>query len=178
METKKFPVLDLGTRPPIDLAAWRLRVFGAVERPLTLTWEAFRALPRARRTADFHCVTRWSRLGLSWEGVAVSDLLAAARPKASARFLVQHGGEGYTTNTPLADALHPECLAADTLEGAPLPLEHGGPVRLVIPHLYAWKSCKFLVGLELREKDEPGYWEVRGYSNSADPWKEERLSAE
>ena len=167
--------MDLGTRPPIDLAAWRFKVWGAVERPLEWTWAQFKALPRRRLTADFHCVTRWSRYDLGWEGVAVSEALALARPKAEARFLIQHCGEGYTTNTPLADAVRPECLLADTLEGAPLPLEHGGPLRMLIPHLYAWKSGKFLTGLELSAADKPGYWEVRGYSNTADPWKEERF---
>lgn len=167
--------MDLGTRPPIDLAAWRFKVWGAVERPLEWTWAQFKALPRRRLTADFHCVTRWSRYDLGWEGVAVSEALALARPKAEARFLIQHCGEGYATNTPLADAVRPECLLADTLEGAPLPLEHGGPLRMLIPHLYAWKSGKFLTGLELSAADKPGYWEVRGYSNTADPWKEERF---
>lgn len=143
---------------------------------MTLTWEEFRALPRRPLTADFHCVTRWSRLDLRWDGPAVADVLALAGPKPEARFLIQHCAEGYTTNTPLADALRPECRVADALEGAPIPLEHGGPVRMLIPHLYAWKSGKFLVGLELSEQDKPGYWEVRGYSNTADPWKEERFS--
>lgn len=174
METKKFPVLDLGARPPVDLKAWRLKVWGSVEKPLEWTWEQFRALPRRKLTADFHCVTRWSRYDLGWEGVPVSLLLGLAKPKPEAAFLIQHCGEGYTTNTPLADAVRPECLLADTLEGEPLPLEHGGPLRMLIPHLYAWKSGKFLVGLELSAADKPGYWETRGYHNRADPWLEER----
>lgn len=169
-------MLDLGTRPAFDPAAWRLRVWGAVETPREWTWERFKALPRRAVTADFHCVTRWSRFGLGWEGVAVSDLLALAAPKPEAKYLIQHCGEGYTTNTALADAAESDCLLADTLEGKPLPLEHGGPVRMLIPKLYAWKSGKFLVGLEVSAADKPGYWETRGYSNSADPWKEERFS--
>lgn len=174
VETKKFPVLDLGERPAFDPKAWSLRVFGLVEEPLALSWDAFKALPRTPLKADFHCVTRWSRFDLSWEGVALKDLLDRARPRAGAAYLIQHCAEGYTTNTTLADAA--EALLADTLEGAPLPLEHGGPLRLLIPKLYAWKSGKFLTGLELRADDAPGYWETRGYSNSADPWKEERYA--
>ncbi|MDE2291491.1 MAG: sulfite oxidase-like oxidoreductase, partial [Elusimicrobia bacterium] len=172
--TDKFPVLDLGVRPAFDPAAWRFRVWGAVERPLEWTWERFRALPRARLTADFHCVTRWSRYDLAWEGVPVSAVLELVRPRPEAAFLVQHCAEGYTTNVPLADARGEDCLLADTLEGAPLPLEHGGPLRMLIPRLYAWKSGKFLVGLELSAVDKPGFWETRGYHNRADPWLDER----
>lgn len=174
VETKKFPVLDLGKRPPFDPGTWRLRVFGLVERPLELSWPEFKALPRTALRADFHCVTRWSRFDLAWEGVRLSSVLELAGPRAGARFLIQHCAEGYTTNTTLADAAH--ALLADSLEGAPLPLEHGGPLRLLLPSLYAWKSGKFLTGLELRPDDAPGYWETRGYSNSADPWKEERYA--
>lgn len=166
--------MDLGTRPPIDFKAWRIKVWGAVEKPGEWTWEQFKALPRRKLTADFHCVTRWSRYDLGWEGVAVADLLALAKPKPEAKFLVQHCGEGYTTNTSLADAVESDCLLADTLDGKPLPLDHGGPLRMLIPKLYAWKSGKFLVGLEVCVADKPGYWEVRGYHNRADPWLEER----
>lgn len=167
-------MLDLGSRPAFDPKTWRLRVFGSVERPLTLSWEEFKALPHRELTADFHCVTRWSRFDLAWSGVPLDTLLALARPARQSAFLIQHCAEGYTTNTSLEDAR--DALLADTLDGAPLTSEHGAPLRLLIPQLYAWKSGKFLTGLELRTADKPGYWETRGYSNSADPWKEERYA--
>ncbi len=174
--TKKFPVLDLGVKPPIDLKTWRFKVWGAVERPVEWSWEEFRSLPRTGLTADFHCVTRWSRFDLSWRGVAVQTILETVNPKPEAAYLIQHCAEGYTTNTTLADASGADCLLADELEGGPLPHEHGGPLRMLIPKLYAWKSGKFLVGLELSLTDKPGYWETRGYHNHADPWLEERFS--
>ena len=172
--TEGFPVLDLGVHPEFDPAAWTLKVFGAVESPLELTWAEFRALPRVSSVADFHCVTTWSKKDVHWGGVAVSELLARAKPLPEAAFLVQHCGEGYTTNTSLLEATAPDALLADELDGRPLPLEHGGPLRMVIPSLYAWKSGKFLRGLELAAADKPGYWETRGYHNEADPWLEQR----
>lgn len=173
--TPGFPVLDLGVHPPFDPAAWTFRVFGEVEKELTFTWEEFGRLPRAEQVSDFHCVTTWSRKDLRWGGVRAADLLALAKPTAAAAFVIQHSADGYATNTSLFEASHDDALLADSLDGAPLPLEHGGPLRMVIPTLYAWKSAKFLVGLEFTAEDRPGYWETRGYHNEADPWKEERL---
>jgi DMSO/TMAO reductase YedYZ molybdopterin-dependent catalytic subunit len=172
--TRGFPVLDLGVRPPIHLASWTLEVDGVVETPLRLTWEEFRALPRVELVRDFHCVTTWSRYDVRWAGVSFRVIAERAGVKAAAKFVVARGGEGYTTNIPLEDCLRDDVLLADELEGEPLPLEHGGPVRLLVPHLYGWKSCKFLRGLRFTARDEPGYWEVRGYHNYGDPWREQR----
>ena len=172
--TDGFPVLDLGVHPPFDPATWTFRVFGEVERELTLSWKELLALPKAELTADFHCVTTWSKKDVRWAGVRVADLLAAAKPKDAASFVIQHCGEGYTTNTTIHEASASDALVAYELDGKPLPLEHGGPARMVIPSLYAWKSGKFLRGLELAARDKPGYWETKGYHNDADPWKEER----
>lgn len=169
-----FPVLDLGVHPPFDEKTWRFKVWGEVENPIELDWAAFRALPRTNTVSDFHCVTTWSKKDARWGGVLMSDLLALVRPTAAAAFVIQHCAEEYTTNTSLLEASAPDAILADELDGAPLPLEHGGPMRMVIPTLYAWKSGKFLRGLELTAQDKPGFWETRGYHNRADPWLEER----
>ena len=172
--SKGFPVLDLGVHPPFDEAAWSFKVWGEVENPLTLSWKEFRALPRTNTVSDFHCVTTWSKMDARWGGVLMTDLLALVRPKPEAAFVIQHCAEEYTTNTSLLEASSPDAVLADELDGAPLPLEHGGPMRMVIPTLYAWKSGKFLRGLEFSAVDKPGFWETRGYHNRADPWLEER----
>lgn len=172
--TPGFPVLDLGVHPPFDPAAWEFRVFGEVEAPLTLDWAAFGKLPRAAQTSDFHCVTTWSKKDVRWGGVRMADLLALVRPKPTAAFVIQHSADGYTTNTSVFEATHEDALLADALDGLPLPLEHGGPMRMVIPTLYAWKSAKFLRALEFAPRDRPGYWETRGYHDGADPWLEQR----
>jgi DMSO/TMAO reductase YedYZ molybdopterin-dependent catalytic subunit len=172
---QNFPVLDLGIHPPFDPAAWRLTVEGAVEQPFTLSWEAFRALPRVEQVSDFHCVTTWSRHGLRWSGVPWRAIVERAGPGPAARCGIQSSADGYTTNLPLAALAGDDVLLADTLEGQPLPLEHGGPLRLLVPHLYGWKSAKFLTGLRFQEQDTPGFWEVRGYHDVGDPWAEERF---
>jgi DMSO/TMAO reductase YedYZ molybdopterin-dependent catalytic subunit len=174
--TRGFPVLDLGVRPPIDLERWRLNVTGEVETPLALSWPEFRALPRVRQVSDFHCVTTWSKYDVRWDGVSFRAIAEHAGIRPEARFVIAQGGEGYTTNIPLEDCLREDVILADELEGQPLSLEHGGPVRLLIPHLYAWKSAKFLVGLRFSATDEPGFWETRGYHNYGDPWREQRYS--
>jgi DMSO/TMAO reductase YedYZ molybdopterin-dependent catalytic subunit len=170
-----FPVLDLGIHPPFDPAAWRLTVEGAVERPLSLSWDEFRALPRAEQVSDFHCVTTWSRYDLRWGGVKFRTLLERVRPRPSAAFLIQSCADGYTTNLPLAELQGDDVLLACELDGRPVPIEHGGPLRLLVPHLYAWKSAKFLTGLRFQERDTPGFWEVRGYHDVGDPWSEQRF---
>lgn len=172
--TDGFPVLDLGVHPPFDPRTWSFRVFGEVENPVTLSWEEFRALPHAEQVSDFHCVTTWSKRDVRWGGVKMSALIERVKPKAHAHFVIQHSADQYTTNTTIFEAASPDALLADALDGAPLPVEHGGPMRMMIPTLYAWKSAKFLVGLEFSVRDKPGYWEVRGYHNNADPWREER----
>lgn len=173
-----FPVLDLGVLPSLTEANWRLRLFGLVEREQVLDWTALRALPQVRSRSDFHCVTRWSRLDLDWEGVAARDVLALAGPQPQARFVTLHGADSYTTNLPLAALLKDDVLIAHSVQGEPLSAEHGGPVRLVVPSRYGWKSAKWLNAIEFLAQDQPGFWEVRGYHNEADPWKEQRFSSD
>lgn len=170
-----FPVLDLGIHPPFDPSTWRLVVEGEVERPLTLTWDEFSALPHVEQTADFHCVTTWSQYDVRWGGVPLRALLEQAGPTARAAYVIQESADGYTTNLPLRHLRGDDVLLADTLEGRPLPIEHGGPMRLVVPHLYGWKSAKFLTRLCFQEHDTPGFWEARGYHDVGDPWAEERF---
>jgi DMSO/TMAO reductase YedYZ molybdopterin-dependent catalytic subunit len=173
-EVRDWPVLDLGGRPSVTAADWRLAVDGLVEQPLALDWQALQDLPQSEFRSDIHCVTAWSRFDNLWRGVATRDLLARVRPRPGARFVICHAYDGYTTNLPLADFAGEDVLLATSWEGRPLPSEHGGPVRVVLPHLYFWKSAKWLRRLELTEADRPGFWEVRGYHNRGDPWTEER----
>lgn len=175
---KGWPVLHEGEEPDFDPDTWRLRVFGAVEQPIRLTWAEFQALPRYETTQDFHCVTTWSRYDNRWAGVSIATLLAAARPLPSARFALLHSYDaiGYTTNLPLADLARPENLVATHHDGKALTREHGGPVRMVVHHLFAWKSAKWLSGIELLAEDRRGYWEERGYHKRGDPFLEERYS--
>jgi DMSO/TMAO reductase YedYZ molybdopterin-dependent catalytic subunit len=175
-QTEKFPVLHYGTVPQIDLAHWDLRVWGEVEHPVRLTWEAFRTLPRRHLRADIHCVTRWSKLDTLWEGVPVREVLALARPTSRAAFVLAHAEQGYTANLPLPLLLEDDALLADTYDGRPLEPEHGWPLRLVVPRRYFWKSAKWLRGLEVLAEDRPGFWERYGYHNDADPWREERFA--
>lgn len=173
--TTKFPVLDLGYKPPIKLEDFTLAVSGEVENPVTLDWNALTSLPSVRRTLDFHCVTRWSQYEITWTGVPFTTLSDLVKPKESARFVLQYGRDGYSTNLPLEELLMPDVLVAYELEDGPIPLEHGGPVRIIVPHLYAWKGSKFLNGIVFSPVDRPGFWEVRGYHNHGDPWTEERF---
>ena len=172
--TPGFPVLDLGVHPEFDPKTWDLKIFGEVENPVTLSWADFQALAHDDATSDFHCVTTWSKKDVRWRGVKMSTILKLVRPKTAANFVIQRSRDAYTTNTSIHEASQDDAILADTLDGAPLPVEHGGPVRMVIPTLYAWKSAKFLRALEFTTRDQPGYWERRGYHNNADPWKEER----
>jgi DMSO/TMAO reductase YedYZ molybdopterin-dependent catalytic subunit len=173
--TRKWPVLDAFGPPHIDLAKWSLRIFGLVERELRFNLEEFRALPRVRVFADFHCVTRWSRLGNVWEGVATRELLGRAGVKPEAKFVICHACDsGWTTNLPLEHFLAADALLADAHDGQPITVEHGGPVRGMVPQLYAWKSAKWIKAIELVAADRPGFWEERGYHMRGDPWTEER----
>ena len=174
--TEGFPVLHVGDVPAIDPATWRLRVFGNVEAPFELTWDQLQALPPAEFRGDIHCVTRWSKLDTRWTGVRFRDLVDRAKPAASARFVVQHADNDYTTNLPLAAMLDDDVLVAYAFDGKPIEPIHGGPVRMLVPKKYFWKSAKWLRGIEFRDTDEKGFWEVRGYHNDADPWKEERYA--
>jgi DMSO/TMAO reductase YedYZ molybdopterin-dependent catalytic subunit len=174
--TRKWPVLHAGYVPTISPERWKLQIFGLVERPLVFTWQAFQALPRVKVYADFHCVTRWSRLDNVWEGVAVREVLNRAGVKPEARFVVAHGYDsGWTTNLPLRDFRSEDSLLADRHDGEPLTPDHGGPCRLIVPQLYAWKSAKWLKAIELIASDRPGYWEQGGYHNHGDPWTEQRF---
>ncbi|MBH0239927.1 sulfite oxidase-like oxidoreductase [Methylobrevis albus] len=173
---RDWPVLDLGVKPSVTPESWRLDVGGAVEQPLSLDWAGLMALTQTRFLSDIHCVTTWSRYDNTWDGVATRDLLAACRPTEAARVVVLHSYDGYTTNLDLADFAAPDALLAHAWEGKPLAREHGGPVRLVVPHLYFWKSAKWLRGIEFLGADAPGFWEVRGYHNRGDPWREQRYS--
>lgn len=174
--TRKWPVLDAAGPPLIALDKWKLRLFGNVAQPVEWTWEEFQRLPRVKVFSDFHCVTRWSRLGNLWEGVGTRELLArAGGPTPDARFVLAHGYDGaWTTNLPLADFLAADALVAFLHDGEPISLEHGGPARLIVPRLYAWKSAKWIAGLELLNEDRAGFWERNGYHMRGDPWKEER----
>ena len=174
-QTAKWPVLDLGRTPEIPLERWALGVDGAVEVPLSLDWAAFLALPQVEDVSDFHCVTGWSRLDLAWRGVRLETVLALARPLPSATHLLLHASDGYTTNLPLEEALKPDVLLVHTLQGQPLHVEHGGPVRMVVPELWAWKGAKWINRLEFLTQDRRGYWEIRGYSNTAHPWRDDRM---
>jgi DMSO/TMAO reductase YedYZ molybdopterin-dependent catalytic subunit len=172
--TEKWPVLHAGDVPHTDRATWTLRVFGEVEEEVTLDWEQFGRLPHSSNVQDIHCVTRWSRFDVSFEGVHWRELAKLARPLPSARFVIAHAEQGFTSNMPLAALDDEQALVATHADGEPLTSEHGGPVRLVVPGRYFWKSAKWLRELELSSVDRPGFWERYGYHNDADPWKEER----
>ena len=174
--TEKFPILHYGSTPKTNLATWDLRVFGLVGAPFTLTWDQFKALPRKSITVDIHCVTRWSKLDTAWEGVPIQAVLELAQLQPATTHVIAHGEQGYTTNMPLSVLDDDDVLLADTFGGEPLELEHGYPLRLLVPKRYFWKSAKWLRGLEFLDHDVAGFWERYGYHNAADPWKEERFS--
>ena len=173
--TLKWPVLHVGAVPEFDPASWRFSVAGLVARPFELSWVEFQSLPRVRVRADFHCVTTWSKFDNVWEGVSMRTIVDRARPTREARYVIQHCDGGYTTNTPLDDLLEDNVLLADTHSPEPLTPEHGGPLRMIIPHLYAWKSSKWIRGLEFVDRDRAGYWEERGYHMHGDPKREQRF---
>ena len=174
--TRKWPVLDASGPPTIDMAKWRFRIAGLVGKAVEWSWEEFLTLPRVRVFSDFHCVTRWSRLGNLWEGVSARELLQRAGGAcAEAHYAMAYGYDrGWTTNLPIEHLLAEDALVADRHDGEPITAEHGGPARLIIPCLYAWKSAKWVAGLELTAEDRPGFWEANGYHMRGDPWTEER----
>lgn len=174
--TQKWPVLHYGSVPSVDLATWDFRVWGEVEETFTFSWEEFRQMPRKSIHRDIHCVTRWSRLDMDFEGVPIQHILERARPKPSARFVVEHAEQGYTTNLPLDILDDDDVLLADVANGEPLSPEHGYPLRLVVPKRYFWKSAKWIRGLQFRADDQLGFWERYGYHNEADPWQEQRFT--
>ena len=174
--TAKWPVLDLGLQPDISLNDWRLEINGEVEHPVTLDWKEFIALPQCEDTSDFHCVTTWSKLNMNWGGVRLLDLAALVMPRETATHILCYGYDEYTTNIALEEALKPDVLLVHTIEGKPLPKEHGGPVRMITPQLYAWKGSKWINRIEFLSRNKLGFWEQRGYSNTAYPWRNDRYS--
>lgn len=174
--TEKWPVLDLGYHPDVKLENWRLTIDGAVETPMVLKWEDFMSLPQTEDTSDFHCVTTWSKLNMNWKGVSLLDIAALVMPKESATHIMCFGYDTYTTNVVIEEALKPDVLLAHTVFDKPLEKEHGGPVRMITPQLYAWKGSKWIKRITFLENNERGFWEERGYSNTAYPWRNDRYS--
>ena len=175
--TEKFPVLHFGRTPEYpDLSGWDLRVWGEVSSPFTLKWAEVRALTATQVTLDIHCVTRWSKLDTTWEGVPFTHIAEVAQLKPTARFVVFHSEYGFTSNIPLEVAMQPDCILAWSYAGEPMSPEHGYPMRAIVPGKYFWKSAKWLREVEFSAEDQLGFWERNGYNNSADPWKEERYS--
>jgi DMSO/TMAO reductase YedYZ molybdopterin-dependent catalytic subunit len=172
--TTDFPVLSAGPTPRVQLDAWRLEITGQVDEPRAWSWAELQALPAEDVTADIHCVTKWSKLDTTWKGVSVDTLLKDV--PTAAEFVMAHSYGGYTTNLPLEDVTGGKAWIAYAFDGEPLEPEHGGPARLLVPHLYFWKSAKWVRGLELREEDERGFWEGYGYHNYGDPWREQRYT--
>jgi DMSO/TMAO reductase YedYZ molybdopterin-dependent catalytic subunit len=182
-EVKNWPVLDLGEQPDVDVQRWRLEVGGLVEHPVTFDWNAFMSLPQVDDVSDFHCVTAWSRFDNHWRGVRFRTIAEIAVPTPEARFVLCTGYDfmpgtfiPYTVNVPLARAVEDDVLLVHAWEGRPLPREHGGPCRMITPKLYAWKGAKWIRKIEFLAEDRQGFWEVRGYSNSAEPWFNDRYS--
>ena len=174
--TEKFPVLSAGPSPRVDLAQWRFRIYGLVTKEMELTWEQLMALPQVTVTADFHCVTQWSRLGNTWRGVPSKAVLELAAPARDARYIMGFTATaGYTTNLDLETLWEQDALFAHEHDGQPLAPDHGGPLRLVVPRRYGWKSAKWVSGLELLAEDRPGFWEQWGYHLRGDPWREQRF---
>ena len=176
--TLKWPVLHEGDVPRFDPKTWDFRVTGLVNKPLRLTWDEFTRLPTKQVTADMHCVTRWSRFDVRWEGVPFTEVMKMIDAKPEAKYVMVLAEQGYTANVPLENLMHPKTLFALKHNGEPLPPEHGYPVRLVVPELYAWKSVKWVRGLEFMPKDAPGFWEQNGYHIYGDPFKEQRFDTD
>ena len=176
--TLKWPVLHYGSVPRFDPAKWDFRVSGLVEHPLRFSWEEFAQLPRIQRTSDFHCVTRWSRFNNHWDGVSAAEILSRARPLLGASHVLVHAEQGYTANVPLSDLDRDNVLLATHHDGEPLTPDHGYPLRLIVPHLYAWKSVKWVRGFEILDRDQAGFWEQNGYHMRGDPFKEQRFDSD
>jgi len=176
--TRDFPVLSAGPTPHVPLDRWSFTIDGLVREPVSWDWEQFGALPAREWTVDISCVTKWTKLDTIWTGVSVDTLLEHVEIDPTARFVIAYSVGGYTTNLPLSDVINGQAFVAYRYEGAPLEPPHGGPARLVVPHLYFWKSAKWVRGLRLTAEDEPGFWESLGYHNRGDPWREERYSGD
>ena len=175
---KRWPVLTAEATPKLDTAAWSFTIEGLVERPTTWTWDEIHALPPSTYSGDIHCVTTWSKLGMEWAGVSVDTLLEVAGPLPAATHVLAFSHTGYTTNLPLEDVTGGKAWVAFETEGEPLKREHGGPARLLVPHLYFWKSAKWVIKLTLLDHDKQGFWEVNGYHDLGDPWREQRYQGD
>ena len=173
-----WPVLTAEVTPQLDTSSWSFAIEGLVAKPTTWTWDEIHALPASAYRGDIHCVTTWSKLDVTFSGVSVDTLLARAEPLPQATHVLAFAHSGYTTNLPLADVTGGKAWVVWDYEGRPLPVEHGGPARLLVPHLYFWKSAKFVAGLRLLDHDEPGFWERNGYHNRGDPWTEQRYQGD
>jgi len=176
--TLKWPVLHYGSVPKFDAAHWDFRVSGFVEHPMRFTWQEFNQLPRVEQTSDFHCVTRWSRFDNRWTGVAMREILSRVKPSPAAKYVLAHAEQGYTANVPLADLDRDNVLLATHHDGEPLTPDHGYPLRLIVPHLYGWKSVKWVRGLEFLSQDQAGFWEQNGYHMRGDPFQEQRFDTD
>ena len=174
--TDGFPVLDLGVQPAIAHDQWTLKIDGLVAQPSTLSWAALQALPQVEDVSDFHCVTTWSKYDCRWGGVAFTTLYELAQPAPEAKFVYFTSYDGYSTNLPLAACLDDDVLVATRFDGTAVSREHGGPARVIVPKLYAWKGAKFVSGISFLAEDKLGFWEIRGYSNGGDPWTEDRYA--
>ena len=174
----QWPVLNAEVTPRLDTATWTFRVEGLVERPTTWTWDELHALAPSTYEGAIHCVTTWSKFDMTFRGVSVDTLLEIAGPQPSASFVVAFSHTGYTTNLPLADVTGGKAWVVWEVDGGPLPVDHGGPARMIVPHLYFWKSAKWVAGLRLLDHDEPGFWEVNGYHDRGDPWLEQRYQGD
>jgi DMSO/TMAO reductase YedYZ molybdopterin-dependent catalytic subunit len=176
--TNDFPVLSAGPTPRTPLEQWSLTIEGLVAQPKTWSWQEFNALASKDFVVDISCVTKWTHLDMRWHGVSVDRLLESVQLERNAAFVIAYCDGGYTTNLPIADVVNGQAFVAYDYDGAPLTPEHGGPARLVVPHLYFWKSAKWIRGLRIIDRDEPGFWESFGYHNRGDPWLEERYSGD
>src|SRR5215470_4438375 len=174
--TLKWPVLHYGSVPRFDPERWDFKVYGLVETPVRWSWIEFNALPKVKAHSDFHCVTRWSRFDNDWTGVSFREVLSHVKVKPGARFVLVHAEQGFTANVPQADLDRDNVLFATHHDGESLSGDHGYPLRLIVPHLYAWKSVKWVRGIEFLDHDEPGFWEQNGYHLYGDPWREQRFS--
>ena len=175
-QTKAFPILSIGANPEYNTTDWSFRIYGEVENPVIFNWDKFNKLPKQQQISDFHCAVGWSKLDVHWGGVPFKSIVELVRPKQDAHFLIAECADGYKTGIPIEYTLKDNVLLALELDGQPISAEHGGPMRLIVPELYAWKSPKFLRGLSFSKTDEAGYWEKRGYHPVGDPWREERLA--
>ena len=175
-EVRGFPVLAFGPTAHVPRNDWSLEVTGLVAQPQKWDWDDFQKLPMTDTEVDIHCVTRWSKFDTKWRGVTLDEIIKIVQPKAGAEYIVMSSSDGYTTNLPVADVINGQGMVATAYDGQDITDEHGGPARLLVPHLYFWKSAKWLKKIEFVDKDHPGFWETRGYHNYGDPWKEERYS--